>query len=463
MFIGCLFLTAGCTGELKREEPMRIKQDISRCLSDKIGDAGLSDAELSAAVERAGHAVDKVRQMHAEGQMPLLDLPDKTDDLESFEKAVEILTNGATDIVLLGTGGSSLGAQALAQLAGFKVSGIIPFRRLNNRTIRMHFLDNLDACMLDQALIDQDMKTTRFLAISKSGGTAETVMQMVIMLEALKEKGLDWNARAHMVALTETGNEDANAVLQIAKRHNLEVLEHSPDIGGRYSVLTNVGLLPAKVMGLDVNAIRRGAKSAVMPLFGDATAANIPAALGAAVNVALMETKGINTTIMMPYCDRLRFFANWFQQLWAESVGKEGMGTTPLGTAGPVDQHSLMQLFLDGPADKLLNIIQLPTAGQGPQIPDSYRSDPLLGYLAGRTVGDLTDCQQRATAETFARNNRPVRVFEIDGIEEEQIGELMMHFMLETIFNGYMMGINPFDQPAVEQSKVLTREYLNSM
>jgi glucose-6-phosphate isomerase len=307
------------------------------------------------------------------------------------------------------------------------------------------------------------MKTTRFLSVSKSGGTAETVMQMVIMLDALKESGLDWNANNHMVVLTETGKEDTNAVLQLARRHKLSVLEHSPSIGGRYSVLTNVGMLPAKVMGLDVKAIRRGAKAAVSPLLAGNEAAMIPAALGAAVNVALMEDKGINTTIMMPYCDRLRLFANWFQQLWAESIGKEGMGNTRLGTVGPVDQHSLMQLFLDGPADKLLNVIQLPTAGEGPRIPDSYRSDPLLGYLAGRTVGDLTDCQQRATVETFARNNRPVRVFEVDGIEEEQIGELMMHFMLETIITGYMMGIDPFDQPAVEQSKTLTREYLQSM
>ena len=442
---------------------MSVKQDISRCRSDVIGQKGLSDSELNAALERADQAVQKIRQMHAQGQMTLLDVPGQSKDLESCKKAVDILTTGATDIVLLGTGGSSLGAQALAQLAGYKVSGIIPFRRLNNRTLRVHFLDNLDASMLDRALIDQSMKTTRFLAISKSGGTAETVMQMAIMLDALKESGLDWNASAHMVVLTETGNPDGNTVLQLAKRHNLEVLEHSPDIGGRYSVLTNVGMLPAMVMGLDVLEIRRGAAKAVEPLMTQSNVADIPAALGAAVNVALMENKGISTTIMMPYSDRLRLFATWFQQLWAESVGKEGMGTTPLSTAGPVDQHSLMQLFLDGPVDKLLNIIQVPSAGKGPRIPASYRSDPLLGYLAGRTVGDLTDCQQRATVETFANNKRPVRVFEIDGIKEHQVGELMMHFMLETIITGYMMGVDPFDQPAVEQSKILTRQYLQDM
>jgi len=442
---------------------MRIKQDISRCQADLIGSAGLSNAELDAALVRAGDAVDTIRKMHRQGQMTLLDLPDKTDDLALCEQAAEILINGATDLVLLGTGGSSLGAQALAQLAGYKVSGIIPFRRLANRSIRVHFLDNLDANMLDQALIDQGLKTTRFLAISKSGGTAETVMQMVIMLEALKENGLDWNARSHMVVLTQTDKPESNAVLQLARRHDLMVLEHSPQIGGRYSVLSNVGMLPAMVMGLDVRAIRHGAKAAVEPLLAGHKTGDIPAALGAAVNVAMMETKKINTVIMMPYSDRLRFFSNWYQQLWAESIGKQGKGATPLGTVGPVDQHSLMQLFLDGPADKLLTVIQPPTAGQGPAIPASYRSDPLLGYLAGRTVGDLTDCQQRATVETFARNNRPVRVFKVDGIQEAQMGELMMHFMLETIITGYMMGIDPFDQPAVEQSKVLTREYLKSM
>jgi glucose-6-phosphate isomerase len=441
---------------------MRIKQDISRCLSKNIGKAGLDEDELDAALKRAETALEQMRNKHRAGKLSLLDVPSQNKDLEECKEAADLLMTGATDVVLLGTGGSSLGAQALAQLAGYKVSGIIPFR-LNNRTMRLHFLDNLDASMLDQALRDQRMKTTRVLAISKSGGTAETVMQMAIMLEALKDQGLDWNAAAHMVVLTGLDNPEKNTALKLAKRHNLKVLEHAADIGGRYSVLTNVGMLPAMITGLDPYAIRGGAAKVVEGVLNRKNADDIPAALGAAVNIALMENKGITTTVMMPYCDRLRLFSTWFQQLWAESIGKQGKGTTPLATAGPVDQHSLMQLFLDGPADKLLNIIQLPTAGEGPQIPVSFRSDPLLGYLAGHSVGDLTDCQQRATAETFANNGRPVRVFEMDGLGEQQLGELMMHFMLETILTGYMMGIDPFDQPAVEQSKILTRKYLQSM
>lgn len=441
---------------------MRISQDISRCLADAIGPAGLTQAEYDAALLRADNALAKMRALHADGKLSLLDLPAKTDDLEECRKAADVLMKGATDMILLGTGGSSLGAQALAQLAGYKVSGVIPFR-LVDQVLRIHFLDNLDAGLMEQALRDQAMKTTRCLAVSKSGGTAETVMQMIVILEALKASGLDWNAAAHMVVLTGNENPDTNVARKLAEKNGLMVLDHAADIGGRYSVLSNVGMLPAMVMGLDPLAIRKGARRAVEPVLNGLAAKDVPAAIGAAVNVALMEERDITTTVMMPYSDRLRLFATWFQQLWAESVGKNGKGTTPLATSGPVDQHSLMQLFLDGPRDKLLNIVQLPTGGLGPLIPPSYRSDPLVGYLAGHTVGDMTDCQQRATVETFARNGRPVRVIKMDGLGEEQLGELMMHFMLETILTGYMMDVNPFDQPAVEESKILSREYLKSM
>ena len=441
---------------------MHVIQDISRCKSDCIGDAGLSDAQLERALERAEEALASVRKWYEDDSLPLLKLPAKTDDLEECQQAAELLMKGVTDVIILGTGGSSLGAQALAQLANYKVSGVIPFKRQEG-TLRVHFLDNLDADTINQALRDQHMNSTHFLAISKSGGTAETVMQVAIMIEELKKGGFDWNVAAHIVVLTSLDNEPNNALLQIARRHGLKVLEHDANIGGRYAVLSNVGVLPAIVLGLDPLALRKGASYALAPVIGNLPASQVPAALGAAVNVAFMEEKNITTTVMMPYCERLRLFAHWFQQLWAESIGKGGRGSTPVATVGPVDQHSLMQLFLDGPRDKLMNVIMKPTAGEGPRIPLAYRSDPLMGYLAGYTVGDLTDCQQRATVETFARNKRPVRSFEIDGINESVMGELMMHFMLETILTGLMMGINPFDQPAVEQSKTLAREYLKLM
>jgi glucose-6-phosphate isomerase len=214
------------------------------------------------------------------------------------------------------------------------------------------------------------------------------------------------------------------------------------------------------VAGLDAKAVRAGAGEVMQAVLAGDDAAPVT---GAAVCVALQEARGMNVSVMMPYADRLRLFSAWYAQLWAESLGKEGLGSQPVAAAGPVDQHSQMQLFIDGPAGRLVNLISPATAGQGPRLPESLSSDPKLAYLAGRTVGDVTACQQTAAAEVLARNGRPVRVFAVDKVDERATGALMMHFMLETIMAGFMMGIDPFDQPAVEQGKVLTRDYLSAM
>jgi len=441
---------------------MTYSQDLSRCLAESIGAGGVTAGEFEEALGLGAKAVAELRRWHRDGGLPLLSLPQRRDDLDAARKAVSILLAGATDIVLYGTGGSSLGAQALAQLAGYRVPGLTAIETAAG-PVRFHFFDNLDGHTLEQVLGRLDLKTTRFLAVSKSGGTPETVLQMVVTLDALAAAGLEQNAAAHMVALTEPGSPDKNAVRRLAERHGLMTLDHDPGIGGRYSVLSNVGALPALLMGLDVVALREGADEVLDELLAADGAAGSAPALGAAMVLALTRHHGLNAVIMMPYGDRLRLFSNWFAQLWAESLGKHGEGTQPVAAAGPVDQHSQLQLFLDGPADKLLTLIMPATAGTGPHVPDSYRSDPLIGYLAGRSVGDLTDCQQRATAETFARNGRPVRTIAIEKLDERVMGALLMHFMLETIIMGLMMGIDPFDQPAVEQSKILTREYLETM
>lgn len=441
---------------------MAYSQDLSKCRAETIGAGGVTAGELEEALGLADKAVAELRRLHRDGTLPLLSLPGKRDDLDAARKAAAILLAGATDIVLYGTGGSSLGAQALAQLAGYRVPGLSAIETPAG-PVRFHFFDNLDGHTLEQVLSSLDLKTTRFLAVSKSGGTPETVLQMVVTLEALAAAGLERNAAAHMVALTEPGSPDRNIVRRLAERHGLMTLDHDPGIGGRYSVLSNVGALPALLMGLDVVALREGAGEVLDELLAADGAARSAPANGAAMVLALTRHHGLNAVIMMPYGDRLRLFSNWFAQLWAESLGKHGEGTQPVAAAGPVDQHSQLQLFLDGPADKLLTIIMPATAGTGPRVPDTYRSDPLIGYLAGRSVGDLTDCQQRATAETFARNGRPVRTIAIARLDERVMGALLMHFMLETIIMGLMMGIDPFDQPAVEQSKILTREYLETM
>jgi glucose-6-phosphate isomerase len=162
---------------------------------------------------------------------------------------------------------------------------------------------------------------------------------------------------------------------------------------------------------------------------------------------------------MLTYVDRLACFGLWYCQLWAESLGKQGKGTTPIRALGTVDQHSQLQLYLAGPADKLITVVMGAPAGGGPRYPREL-GDPALAWLGGRTMGDLLDVSQRATAETLIRNGRPTRIIRVPKLDERALGALLMHFMLETIIAGHLLGVDPFDQPAVEEGKRLAREYL---
>jgi glucose-6-phosphate isomerase len=237
------------------------------------------------------------------------------------------------------------------------------------------------------------------------------------------------------------------------------MLEHDPNIGGRYSVLSNVGLLPAAILGLDIKRVRAGAATALAPVLAERAAAEVPAALGAALNIAA-SAGGKNIAVLMAYADRLERFSRWFTQLWAESLGKHGKGTTPIGALGPVDQHSQLQLFIAGPRDKLFTVVTVDTKGQGPRIDAALAKRAGEPDLGGKTIGDLVAAQGRATAETLAKNGVPVRTIRLPRLDEEQMGELLMHFMLETIIAAHLLGVDAFDQPAVEEGKVLAKRYL---
>jgi glucose-6-phosphate isomerase len=236
-------------------------------------------------------------------------------------------------------------------------------------------------------------------------------------------------------------------------------LDHHTGIGGRYSVLTNVGLLPAAVLGLDVAAIRQGAADAYEPIRAGRSAADVPSALGAALSVAAAQD-GRGITVMKAYADRLERYTRWWVQLWAESLGKEGKGTQPVAAIGPVDQHSQLQLYLAGPNDKLFTVVTTGVAGQGPMIDERLARRAGEPGFAGKRIGDLVAAQGRATADTLARNGRPTRRIHIERLDERALGELLMHTMLETILAGYALGVDPFDQPAVEEGKILAKLYL---
>ena len=434
---------------------MPIIQSIDNALEKNVGVHGVADKVLHEALGRAEGALETLRARHADGSLPLLRLPERQDDLAAIRDAARKLCEGASDIVILGTGGSSLGGQTLAQLVFYAVPGVGILRAAP----RLHFIDNLDPLGFATMLVKLPLATTRFVAISKSGGTAETLMQTIAALSALKQAGFD--ARNSFFGISEPAKAGKrNGLRDLLAAHQVAMLDHDPGVGGRFSALSNVGLLPAATLGLDIAAIRKGAAVALAPVLAKKPAAQVPAALGAALAVSLAESKGKSIGVLMAYADRLERFTRWYVQLWAESLGKNGKGTTPVAALGPVDQHSQLQLYLGGPRDKLFTVVTVASAGLGPRI------DPELAKLAGepgfggKTIGDLAAAEGRATAETLAKNGCPVRTLHVARLDEASLGELMMHFMLETIVAAHLLGVDAFDQPAVEEGKVLAKKYL---
>ena len=438
---------------------MGVLQSIDNAREENVGPHGVKADALKAALTRAEGALEWLRARHADNRLPLLRLPETRSDLETIRDTARQLADRASDIVILGTGGSSLGGQTLAQLAGFAVPGVGSLRP----PPRLHFIDNLDAHTYAELLARLPHATTRFVAISKSGGTAETLMQTIAALSALKDAGLQTRIPDLFLGISEPAKSGKkNGLRDLLGKFRVPMLDHDPGVGGRYSALTNVGLLPAAMLGLDVGAIREGAGLALAPVLSKKPAAGVPAALGAALSIALAESKGKSISVLLAYCDRLQRLTHWYVQLWAESLGKEGKGTTPLAALGPVDQHSQLQLFIAGPRDKLFTIVTVGATGQGPRIDGELAKLAGEPGFSGKTIGDLVAAEGRATAETLVKNGCPVRTIHIDRLDEESLGELMMHFMLETIIAAHLLGIDAFDQPAVEEGKVLAKKYLTS-
>lgn len=435
---------------------MHFEQLIDGCLST----AGDAENRLRfEEVEVKLQALDSiVRELSDRREtMPHLTLPARSDDLAEIREAAAFLADGADDVLILGTGGSSLGAQALAQLAGWQVPGC----RLGQRP-RLHFFDNLDPVCFDRALEELDLARTKVFSVSKSGGTAETLMQTLALVQAYDAAGLREKIGMHFLGLSEPRRQGAsNALRDVLEPHGVRFLEHDPELGGRYAVLSNVGLVPAAVAGVDIAAVREGARFVLDSALDSRSCHTATPCVGAALNAAFMRAlPNINIAVLWAYSDRLRRFTAWWVQLWAESLGKDGKGTTPLAAVGPVDQHSQQQLYLGGPRDKLVTFIETRATGQGARITPELARELGAGAYAGKSLGDLTACLQRATAETLMNNGLPVRRLQVETLDAKSLGALLMHFMLETILTGRLMGVDPFDQPAVEEGKVLARQYL---
>src|SRR5580704_12018780 len=267
---------------------MSLAWSIEHARAERIGAEGVAAHDLADAIGRTGQALDWLRARHADGGLPLLRLPAERGDLAPIAVAARRLSAGASDIVLLGTGGSSLGGQALAQLAGHAVPGL----GLLRDGPRLHFMDNLDPDTYAAVLARLPLATSRFVAVSKSGGTGETLMQTVAALSAVQAAGLAGDVPRLFFGITEPAvGGRRNGLRDLLAGHGVAMLDHDPGVGGRYSVLTNVGLLPAAIAGLDIAAVRRGAAAALAPVLAGQPPAQVPAAVGAALSVALATTK----------------------------------------------------------------------------------------------------------------------------------------------------------------------------
>ena len=423
----------------------------STCYAEVLGPGGLDRVLFDRMLDRTRPVLEALRAGHADGTLPLLRLPAARDDIAALRPVADGFRERYADVVVLGTGGSSLGGRTLCALAdaGFGPAAGAP---------RIHFMDNIDPHSFDAMFSALDPGRTGYLVISKSGATAETLTQFLICYQAAAETAAGGDSPAsRFTVVTEPGD---NPLRRLAAELGIAACDHDPGIGGRYSALSLVGLLPAMIAGLDAVRVREGAAAVLDVLLGAHAPDEVEPAIGAAIAVALSRENGIGATVMMPYVDRLADFGLWFRQLWAESLGKKGLGTTPIRALGTVDQHSQLQLYLDGPRDKMFSLIMLGSAGAGARVAPELAGDAALSYLSGKAMGDLMEAEQNATARTLIAKGRPTRIFRLQRLDEYVLGGLMMHFMLETIIAAHLMGVDPFDQPAVEEGKVLARRYL---
>ena len=422
------------------------RQDITACLAGAIGDSGLGARAYEALLEETAGSLAALRSHYRDGSLPFLTIADRDDDLAALVAVAEHFRASFDHVVVIGTGGSSLGGKALCALG-------------DDSGPKITFLDNIDPHTFNGLLGALDFARTGFIVISKSGTTPETLSLFLAFLEAAVRLISREALADHFTLITQPSS---NPLRRLGDEYRLRLLDHDSDLGGRFSVLSNVGLLPALIAGVDGGALRAGARAAFSPVLDGAAPCDCPAAVGAALAVGLSR-QGVNMSVLMPYMDRLADLSDWFRQLWAESLGKDTLGTTPINALGTVDQHSQLQLYLSGPRDKMFTLLMAPSAGTGARIFPEFAADGDLSWLAGRTMGDLLEAEATATVETLRRNKRPVRLFEIDVLDETSLGGLLMHYMLETVIAADLLGVNAYDQPAVEEGKILAKDHLSRL
>ncbi|HEX2107825.1 MAG TPA: glucose-6-phosphate isomerase [Rubrobacteraceae bacterium] len=406
---------------------------------------GIGEAELHDLRPRLEEAVDGFLQ----DPLGFMHLPRATELSEpSKALAEEVRASGATDFIHVGIGGSALGPIALHHALSHPYYNLLEDR---SGAPRLHFAENTDPATLSAILDVADLHSTWVNVVTKSGSTAETMANFLVIRGALVA-ALGEDGYGERVVFTTDPEE--GYLNQIAAREGTKTLPIPPDIGGRFSVLTPVGLFPAAVTGLDIDALLRGAARCA----GEVEEGGLdhPTIQGAAYHYLMDTTKGRNVRVMMPYADSLERLAAWFVQLWAESLGKEGKGSTPHGAVGTTDQHSQVQLYMEGPQDKVIEIVEVEEHPRDLLIPTAYEDVKGVGYLGGHTMAGLLNVECDATRKALTEAGRPNCTIRLGRVDEEHLGYLFQALEVQTAIAGSLYEVNAFDQPGVEAGKQIT-------
>ena len=434
-----------------------MKLDYNNMLAERIGPQGIPTAALKALtpqIEKSTRAMKEKRPQMAWRELPY-NQAQVVKDIQTYAAEMKPQIDA---FVVLGIGGSALGPLAVQQALNHPHYNELPREKRGNNP-KLYVVDNVDPERLVYLFQAIDPTRCLFNVISKSGSTSETMSQFMIIQAMLEEKLGKEAARKHIVCTTdpESGN-----LIAIAKQEGYKTFYIPSAVGGRFSELTPVGLLPAAFCGIDIEGLLEGAAQMDALCQQDDITKN-PAHMFAALH-CLGMAQGKNISVLMPYADSLKLIADWYAQLWAESLGKKydlngktvNVGQTPVRALGATDQHSQVQLYAEGPYDKITVLIGVDQYRETITIPKTYTEMPSLGFLGGVTHNKLLQTMQTATEYALTKSGRANMTITIPAVTPQTVGQLLYFFEVATAFAGELLNINAFDQPGVEEGKNAT-------
>ncbi|MCL2797802.1 MAG: glucose-6-phosphate isomerase [Firmicutes bacterium] len=436
---------------------MKLSFDYNNMMESAIGDQGIRDAQVKADAGLLQKAFAQVKANRGKGWQEWTELPylDKS-EIAAMAKDGQVVRRAAKSFVVLGIGGSALGPLSVATaLLHFRHNELPPKIR---KAPKYYIEDNVDPERM-RALLDViDLRSTYFNVITKSGETSETLAQFLTLYSALKDALGKEEAVKRVLVTTTIGK---GALYDIAKAEGFKIYGVGKGVGGRFSVFSPVGLVPLACLGIDIRALLKGARDMAAACIKTAGKSN-PALITAYLQVKAMQA-GKNVSVMMPYSDALKFMADFYGQLWGESLGKAVdvsgktvyAGQTPAKSLGVTDQHSQIQLYTEGPFDKVVTFIAVEKFRASEVITDDA-SIAGCEFLKGRTFNELLDAEFRATRFALAKAKRMNFTVTLPEISAETVGELLMYFMYETAFAGALLNIDAYNQPGVEEGKKAT-------